>query len=180
MPWGREWQSTPGFLPVHWQRGLKGYKSMRSQRVRHDWATNTLLPLLNAEVKWSEVKWSESHSVVSDSLQPHGLYSPWNSLGQNTGVGSLSLLQGSPPPRDWTQVSHNAGGFFTSWATREAPLVWRAQVSCWTLLCCVSAFGRCEFLNSAFSFLSFLSLSLSLFFFSYEGFTLMVHILLIF
>ena len=36
---------------------------------------------------------SESHSVVSDSLQPHGLYSPWSSPGQNTGVGSLSLLQ---------------------------------------------------------------------------------------
>ena len=30
---------------------------------------------------------SESHSVVSDSLQPHVLYSPWNSPGQNTGVG---------------------------------------------------------------------------------------------
>ena len=31
---------------------------------------------------------------MSDSLQPYGLYSPWNSLGQNTGVGSLfeSLL----------------------------------------------------------------------------------------
>ena len=29
-----------------------------------------------------------------DSLQPHGLYSPWNSPGQNTRVGSLSLLQG--------------------------------------------------------------------------------------
>ena len=154
--------------------------------------------------KWSEVKWRESRSVVSDSLQPHGLYSPWNPPGQNTGVGSLSLLQGSPQPRDWTQVSHNAGGFFTSWATREAqeywsgqpfpspgispsqgsnqvyhiasgfitswatraaPLVWRAQVICWTLLCCVSAFGRCEFLNSAFSFLSFLSLSLFFFFF---------------
>ena len=26
---------------------------------------------------------------VIDSLWPHGLYSPWNSLGQNTGVGSL-------------------------------------------------------------------------------------------
>ena len=39
---------------------------------------------------------SESHSVFSDSLWPHGLYSPspWNSPGQNTGVGSLSLLQG--------------------------------------------------------------------------------------
>ena len=35
----------------------------------------------------------DSHSVVSDSLQPHGLYSPWNSPGQNTGVGSRSLLQ---------------------------------------------------------------------------------------
>ena len=40
---------------------------------------------------------SESHSVVSNFLQPHGLYSPWNSLGQNTGVGSLSLLQGIFP-----------------------------------------------------------------------------------
>ena len=29
-----------------------------------------------------------------DTLWPHGLYSPWNSSGQNTGVGSLSLLQG--------------------------------------------------------------------------------------
>ena len=36
---------------------------------------------------------SESHSVVPISLQPHGLYSPWNSLGQNAGVGSLSHLQ---------------------------------------------------------------------------------------
>ena len=40
---------------------------------------------------------SKSCSVVSDSLRPHGLYSPWNSLGQNTGVGSLSLLQGIFP-----------------------------------------------------------------------------------
>ena len=30
--------------------------------------------------------------VVSDSLPPHGPHSPWNSPGQNTGVGSLSLL----------------------------------------------------------------------------------------
>ena len=36
----------------------------------------------------------ESHSVVYDSLQPHGLYSPCNSPGQNIGVGSRSLLQG--------------------------------------------------------------------------------------
>ena len=34
---------------------------------------------------------------MSDSLWPHGLYSPWNSPGQNTKVGSLSLLQGIFP-----------------------------------------------------------------------------------
>ena len=36
---------------------------------------------------------SESRSVMSSSLRPHGLYHPWNSPGQNTGMGSLSLLQ---------------------------------------------------------------------------------------
>ena len=33
-------------------------------------------------------------SQLCPTLQPHGLYSPWNSPGKNTGVGSLSLLQG--------------------------------------------------------------------------------------
>ena len=36
---------------------------------------------------------------MSNSLQSHGLYSPWNSPGQNTGVGGLSLLQGIFPPK---------------------------------------------------------------------------------
>ena len=39
---------------------------------------------------------SEILSVVAYSFQPHG-YSPWNSVGQNTGVGSFSLLQGIFP-----------------------------------------------------------------------------------
>ena len=43
---------------------------------------------------------SESHSVMSISLQPHGLYSPWNFPGQNTGMGSLSLLQGIFPTQE--------------------------------------------------------------------------------
>ena len=43
------------------------------------------------------LKWSESCSVVSDSFWPHGLYNPWNSSGQNTGVGSLFLLHGIFP-----------------------------------------------------------------------------------
>ena len=57
----------------------------------------------------NEVKLSESCSIGSDFLRPHGLYSPWNSLGQNMGVGSLSILQGIFPSQ-----ALNLGGFFTS------------------------------------------------------------------
>ena len=59
--------------------------------------------------------------VMSSSLWSHGLYSPWNSPGQNIGVGSLSLLQGIFPTQGLNGVSCTAGGFFTIWATREAP-----------------------------------------------------------
>ena len=34
---------------------------------------------------------------MSNFLRPHGLYSPWNSAGQNTGLGRLSLFQGIFP-----------------------------------------------------------------------------------
>ena len=50
------------------------------RRCLQIWSLDTTDP-----AKWKD---SERHSVVSDSLQPHGLYSPWNSPGQNTGVGS--------------------------------------------------------------------------------------------
>ena len=72
------WTGRPGVL---WFMG--------SQRVRHEWA----------ELNWTNIWFygSEICSVVSDPLQPHELYSPWNSPGQNTGVCSLSLLQGIFP-----------------------------------------------------------------------------------
>ena len=54
-----------------------------------------------AEISTLSLIEHESRSVLSDSFQPHGLYS---APGQNTGVGSLSLLQGIFP----TQGS-NAG-----------------------------------------------------------------------
>ena len=71
---------------------------------------------------------SESHSVVSDSLQPHGLYSPWISPGQNTVVGSLSHLQGIFPTQ-WSnpglphcrwilyQLSHKGSPRILEWVT---------------------------------------------------------------
>ena len=37
---------------------------------------------------------------------------------------AFSFSRGSSQPRDWTQVFCIAGGFFTSWATREAQEYW--------------------------------------------------------
>ena len=64
---------------------------------------------------------SESGSVTSDSLQPHGLYSPWNSPGQNTGVGSLSLLQGVFPTQGLNPgLPHYRPILFISSTSKEA------------------------------------------------------------
>ena len=58
-----------------------------------------------------------SHSVVSDSLQPHGPQPPGSTVhgdssGKNTGMGCHALFQESSQPRNRTQVSRTAGGFF--------------------------------------------------------------------
>ena len=51
-------------------------------------------PALPSEVKVAQ-------SCLCDSLRPQGLYSPWNSPGQNTGVDSLFLVQGIFPTQGW-------------------------------------------------------------------------------
>ena len=66
-----------------------------------------------------EVSESESHSVVSNSLQHHGLYSPRNSPGQNTGVGSLSLLQGIFPTQGLKPGLLHCRQIVYQWATRH-------------------------------------------------------------
>ena len=126
-------------------------------RLPKDSHCTSWVAILGAE---SSLYRKESHSVLSASLRSHGLSSPWNSPGQNTGVCSCSRLQGifptqgsnpglphfrlflyqlshqgSPRILQWvaypfsrgsswlrnqTRVSCIAGGFFTSWATREA------------------------------------------------------------
>ena len=60
---------------------------------------------------------SESHSVMSDSLQSHGLYRILYSRILEWVV--FPFFRRSSQLRDRTQVSHFAGGLFTSWATRE-------------------------------------------------------------
>jgi len=85
-------------------------------RTPERWARQSACVALHFKV-WKQPgfrKYSASCSVVSDSLRPHELYSPWNSLSQNTGVGSLSLLHGSNPG-----LPH-CRRILTNWAIGEA------------------------------------------------------------
>ena len=108
------------------------------------------------------VKWSESHSVVSDSLWPHRLHSPWNSPGQNTGGGNLSLLQGIFPTqglnpgllhcrqilyqlsykgspeeskvqRDWVVQIHKASSCY-NWSQDPECELWSLLICVWILI----------------------------------------------
>ena len=81
--WKITWTEKPGRL-----------QSMGLQRVGHAWVNsknNTMFCKLTR--KWKLLS-------VPSSLWPYGVYSPWDSPHQNTGVGSLSLLQGIFPNRE--------------------------------------------------------------------------------
>ena len=76
-------------------------------------------------LKWSEVKVVQ----LCLTLWPHGLYSSWNSPGQNTGVGSLSLLQGIFPTQGMNagllhcrqilyQLSHKGSPWILEWVAQ--------------------------------------------------------------
>ena len=75
----------------------------------------------------------ESHSVMSDSLRPHGLQPAsllyqWNSPGQNTGMGSHSLLQGIVPSQGLNLgLPHWQAGSLPSEPPREAQEYWSGQ-----------------------------------------------------
>ena len=100
-PLGRSWNILGLFLSVHWFLSFFSRCSERCPTPRKHptdthwiskewinclvWSTNSSQSIPKCE--------NESCSVLSDSLLSLVLYSPWNSPGQNTGVGSRSLLQ---------------------------------------------------------------------------------------
>ena len=92
--------SIQGWFPL----GLTGFIPLLSKGLLRVFSSTTVWKhqLFSTQpwCKFSHPCESESLSVVSDSLWPHGLYSPWNSPGQNTGVGSLSLVQGIFPTQE--------------------------------------------------------------------------------
>ena len=91
----------------------------------------------------------ESLSVLSYSLWPHGLYSPWNSPGQNTGVGGCSLHQGILPTLDsnpglphcrWIlyQLSYQGSPAILEWVADPFFSV-SSQLRNWTGVSCIAA-----------------------------------------
>ena len=101
---GHEFEQTPE--DSGGQRSLACPQPMVMQRVRCDLVTEQQEPLVITSASLLSVK----ITVISNSLRPHGLYRPWKSPGQNTAVGSLSLLQGIFP----TQGS-NPGPLHCMW-----------------------------------------------------------------
>ena len=63
-------------------------KGLPRYLVKHSETDQSRLPSL----LWVKVKVTQSHPTLCDPMD-----SPWNSPGQNSGVGSLSLLQGFFP-----------------------------------------------------------------------------------
>ena len=95
----------------------------KSKPISHFFVLYRIMQYLLVNHMQSE---GESCSVMSDSLWLHGLCSPWNSLGQNTGVISLSFLQAIFPTQGsnpglpywrWIlyQLSHNVSPRILVW-----------------------------------------------------------------
>ena len=124
LAWRIPWTEAPG-----------GLQSMGSQRIGHGWATFTslyyvscsshsksLLHQLTRVIHANNLESSEgrkkiksihhmlSCSVISDSLQPHGLYPtrflcPWDFPGRILEWVAISFSNGSSWPRDRTHIS---------------------------------------------------------------------------
>ena len=77
-------------------------------------------------VSWSDVK---SYSVVSNSLWPCGYSDQVILQARILEWVTFPFSRGSSQARNQTQVSHIEGGFFTSWATREAQEYWSGSLS---------------------------------------------------
>ena len=101
LAWRIPGREEPGGLP-----------SMGLHRVGHDWSD-----LAAAAYKWSEVKVAQLCLTLCDPMiyTVHGILQ-----ARILKWVAFPFSRGYSQPRDRTQVTCNAGRFFTSWATREA------------------------------------------------------------
>ena len=123
IPWRKEQLPTPVFWPgkfhglyspwgLRESARLSDFYSFSFPQLSTDYRQLLLCQELRVVAGGQDSH--ESCSVISDSFRPHGLYSPLNSLGQNTGVGRLSLLQGVFPTQGMNPGLLHWRQFFTS------------------------------------------------------------------
>ena len=101
IPWRREWLPIPVFLlgEFHGQRNLKGYSPWGSQRVRHDWATNTFIQVFTSVVSpqiYGKIPARNSEKSVAQGVRTSKIKKK-NSLGtglccQEPGVKIFNLF----------------------------------------------------------------------------------------
>ena len=115
-------------VPGHWKLAVTNWEQSSKlillklhEKLPKD-STSTIQPFYS-HLSF-EVKWSESCSVMSHSLWPQGLYSPWNPPGHNTGVHSLSLLKGIFPTQGL-----NSGLLHCRWILYQ--LSYQGSLSIW-------------------------------------------------
>ena len=131
LAWKTPWMEEHGRL-----------QPMELQGVRHDWAaslTSDLVSFTQQHFFHFLVLYKimcVSHSVVSDSwrppgLQPITLLCPRGFRGKILESVAISSSRGSSQLRDQTRVFCSAGGFFTIWSTREAPINNGASYNQW-------------------------------------------------
>ena len=115
LAWEIPWTEEPG-----------GLQYMGSLRVGHNWATFSLftfhfhalekeMATHSSVLAWRIPGMGEPGGLLS--MGSHRVRHDWSDLAA---AAAVPFSRRSSQPKDWTQVSCIAGGFFTVWATREA------------------------------------------------------------
>ena len=114
IPWRQKWQPTPVLVPgkSHGPRSLVGYSPWGYK----DLDTSEWLHLFLKSLTWMKVKVTQSCPTLCNPMD-YTVPGILQARIQERVADPFS--RGSSQPRDRTQVSHIAGRFFTSWATRE-------------------------------------------------------------
>ena len=97
-----EWPSSENLHIINAGQDVEKREPSCTQQECKSWEWKLIQPLRRTVWRNLLKSESESHSVVSDFATPWQ-YSPWNSLGQNTGMGNLSLLQQIFPTQELNQ-----------------------------------------------------------------------------
>ena len=106
--------STPGFPVLHWLPGFAQTHVHWISDAIQPFHVLSLLLLVRTYRLWKvKVKVAQSCPTLCNPMD-------WILHARLLECVAFPFCRGPSQPKDWTQVSHIAGGCFTSWAIREA------------------------------------------------------------